>query len=90
MSDRHEAELARLQKIRDAGIWRFVLLRGVLLWGLGGGVLGLVGSLPVPGPRHIVVPLTIGMFALCGLIWGFALWFITMRLYVRYQKSIDS
>ncbi|MBD9470967.1 hypothetical protein [Pseudoxanthomonas sp. PXM01] len=77
---KREASLARWQKIRDQGPLRFILLRGVLGWGVPTALLWC-GLMTVFTEREFV-PLLIAAligFPVCGLIWGGAMWFIAER-----------
>ena len=77
---KREATLARWQKIRDQGPLRFILLRGVLGWGVPTALLwcGLMTVFTERAFLPLLVAALIG-FPVCGLIWGGAMWFIAER-----------
>ena len=86
MSDaKQEAALARWQKIREQGPLRFILLRGMLGWGLTTAVLWC-GLMRVFTEREFV-PLLIAAligFPVCGMVWGGAMWFFAEK---RRERS---
>ena len=75
--------LARWEKIKQGGIWRFVFLRGVLGWGLPMGIFGIifehVSRKEEAAPWYFVI----GICLLGGFFWGLAMWFVTIRIYSR-------
>jgi hypothetical protein len=83
--------LARWEKIKQGGIWRFVFMRGVLGWGLSCGVFASavdrMSSQPNSLPWYLFVPLVLGLFLIGGIVWGLVMWFITMWAYSRALKS---
>jgi len=82
--------LAHYEKLKQGGIWRFVVLHGVLGWGLSCGVvmsmLALVGALPLPDQRFVFLLVVIGAFMAGGFLWGLGIWFFTMRQYSRAKR----
>ena len=78
--------LARWEKIKQGGIWRFVLLRGVLGWGLTMGVIGVIFELVSRKAEAFPWYLILGVFLPAGFVWGLLTWFITMWIYSRAQK----
>ena len=77
--------LARWARIRRKGPLRFILLRGVLGWGL---VAALVYSLvmwAVAGANlRVLLPLSMVIFPIGGVLWGAAMWWFLER---RYQRE---
>jgi thiamine transporter ThiT len=73
---KREADLARWQKIRDQGPVRFILLRGMLGWGVTTGLLwcGLMTVFTEREFLPLLVAALIG-FPIAGLVWGGAMWF---------------
>ena len=73
---KREADLARWQKIRDQGPLRFILLRGLLGWGVTTGLLWC-GLMTVFTEREFLPLLTAALigFPIAGLVWGGAMWF---------------
>ena len=76
-------------RIRARGKWRFVLVRGVLLWGglmfLTMGVLipWLTHSAPEFTPRGFLVGAIV--FPLGGLAWGMLVWWLGERNFRNYE-----
>jgi len=76
-----ERRLARWERIRQSGMLRFTLTRG-LSFGI---LLGLTVYIfsDAPLPWYILFPL----FCLGGLLWGAAMWFVTMWQYNRARRQ---
>jgi hypothetical protein len=87
MSDIRQLRLARWGKIKQGGIWRFVLLRGVFGWGLAMGVIGIIFELVSRKEEALPWYLILGLFLAGGFVWGLAMWFVTMWSYSRALKS---
>jgi hypothetical protein len=79
--------LARWERIKQGGIWRFVFLRGVLGFGLFLGIIGIifeqVSRKEEAAPWYFIL----GLCLAAGFCWGFAMWFVTMRIYSRALKA---
>lgn len=52
MNDIRQIRLARWERIKKSRIWRFVLLRGVLGWGLSMGIVSIFLSMCLEKMRH--------------------------------------
>jgi hypothetical protein len=93
MSDIRQLRLARWERIKQCGFWRFILTRGIFGYGLPGGILfsvfDLCSSKPLPFPWYLSVPLILGLWLIGGLVFGVLMWFITMRSYSRALKAKD-
>jgi hypothetical protein len=83
---------SKWEATRSKGLLRFVLLSGVLGWGVS---VAIVYSLVMwavfphlqPGPllaRSLII------FPAAGVLWGLAVWFWTERQYVRFKKSTEA
>ena len=87
MSDKRQLRLARWERTKEGGILRFVLLRGVLGWGLAMGIIGIifehVSRMEEAFPWYFIL----GLFLVGGFLWGLATWFVSMRIYSRAPKS---
>ena len=79
--------LVRYEKLKQGGIWRFVFLRGVLGWGLGCGVIGVVFELVSRKAEAFPWYLILGLFLVGGFVWGLATWFVTMWSYSRALRA---
>jgi hypothetical protein len=79
--------LARWEKIKQGGIWRFMLLRGVLGWGFTCGIIGVVFELTSHKAEAFAWYLILGLFLVAGFVWGLGMWFVTMWSYSRALKS---
>lgn len=75
--------LARYEKLKQGGIWRFVFLHGVLGWGLTCGIIGVILELVSRKAEAIPWYLILGLFLAGGFLWGLATWFVTMWQYAR-------
>jgi hypothetical protein len=73
--------LARWEKIKQRGIWRFVFFRGVLGFGLSMGVVMFVTGRASDHPLPIALILLESLVA--GFLWGLFMWFVAMRQYSR-------
>ena len=87
MADTRQLRLARWERTKQGGIWRFILLSGVLGWGLPMGVFGLVFEHMSRKEEALPWYLMLGFCLACGFIWGLAMWFVMMRIYSRGLKS---
>ncbi|WP_334178462.1 hypothetical protein [Pseudoxanthomonas sp.] len=84
---KREAALARWQKIRELGPLRFIVLRGMLGWGLTTALLWC-GLMTVFTDREFVPLLTAALigFPICGLVWGGAMWFMAEKHRERSER----
>jgi len=87
MSDIRQLRLARWEKIKQCGFWRFVLFRGVLGWGLCTGVIGVIFELGSRKAEAFPWYLILGLFLVGGFVWGLAMWYVTMWSYSRALKG---
>jgi hypothetical protein len=78
----------RWEKTRTAGPIRFIMLYGVLGWGV---LTGLLFSMifPLYGPPNAtfgkVAALAIPAFAAGGLVWGAIMWIASERAYQKHR-----
>jgi hypothetical protein len=94
MSDIRQLRLARLKRIKQRGIWRFIWTRGILGWGLSCGILFTLfllfsSELPLPSPWYFSVPMILSLWMIGGVFFGLYMWFIAMLSYSRALKSKD-
>lgn len=87
MSDIRQLRLARWEKIKQGGIWRFVLLRGMIGWGLTCGLIMVFFELALRKAEAFPWYLLMGLFVIGGFVWGLAMWHVTMWSYSRAQKA---
>ncbi len=88
MSDaKQEAARARWQKIREQGPLRFIVVRGMLGWGLITAVLWC-GLMMVFTEREFLPLLTAALigFPIGGLVWGGAMWFMAEKHRERSER----
>ncbi len=88
MSDaKQEAALARWQKIREQGPLRFIVVRGMLGWGLITAVLWC-GLMMVFTEREFLPLLTAALigFPIGGLVWVGAMWFMAEKHRERSER----
>ena len=76
--------LARWQQIRAKGPLHFILLRGVLGWGVTTAILwcALMAVFTDKGRAQLLVVALIG-FPIGGVVWGAAMWYIAERKFAR-------
>jgi membrane protein implicated in regulation of membrane protease activity len=84
-------QFEKWEKRRAKGKWNFILVYGVLAWGVGTGAafslifplaMEAVGSRP---PFLPVFALSIVGFALGGVAWGYGMWTYLERVYRKTQ-----
>ena len=77
--------LARWARIRRKGPLRYILLRGVLGWGLATALVYSLVMWAVTGANlRILLPLAMVIFPIGGVLWGAAMWWFLER---RYQRE---
>ena len=81
----------RWPTIRARGMWRFVLLRGVALWGglMFLAMLAMTGlRLGLDHPRYpLLAAIALPLCAIGGLAWGLLTWFLNERLHRAIQQQ---
>ncbi|MEE9328784.1 MAG: hypothetical protein V3V30_01495 [Parvularculaceae bacterium] len=89
-------DLLKWGKIREQGWLKFVLLYGVLLWGMLSGLLyALITSFVLPkifggsfgASFSIMLPVSLGLFGIGGVFWGMALWAINQARWKKYSAK---
>jgi hypothetical protein len=81
--------LARWQTTRQRGIVRYVIVNGILVWGLITGTLsGLVRWKFFGDPLQIALPLCLLLFSIAGICVGWASWRRMEKLYFA-SKAIN-
>ncbi|EQD40133.1 conserved hypothetical protein, membrane, partial [mine drainage metagenome] len=79
-----EKDRAKWERVRAKGKRRFVLMRGVLMWGLGTAILSSV-LLEIEGVQSFHLwpglPGVVLMFLFGGYFWGSWMWNAMERLY---------
>ena len=86
--------MAKWEKTRAKGSYRFILIFGVLIWGVSTGVLYAAmvayaerGETGVPFWRLLWPGLA--LFPAGGIAWGAAMWFLNERAYKK-QKAAEN
>lgn len=79
--------LARWEKIKEGGVCRFVLLRGVLGFGLPMGIIGIIFEHLTWGKQALPWYLVVALCLIVGSGWGLAMWFACMRINSRTPKA---
>jgi len=69
------------ENIKRRGFWRFVLLRGVLGWGIPMSIFGI--TFEHAWKKKEQIWLIFGICLICGFAWGFWMWAGMNRLYRR-------
>jgi hypothetical protein len=82
-----EARWQRWEETKQRGLLRFVLVAGMLAWGV---MVGTIYSLAMHFLRPAfplgMLPFCIAWFAFGGILWALAVWFYTDWKYARYLK----
>jgi len=87
MSDIRQLRLARWERIKQRGIWHFVFVRGVLGWGLPMSLVGIIFDHVSRKEEALPWYFILGICLVGGVLWGFAMWFVTMQIYARALNS---
>jgi hypothetical protein len=91
VSNIHELRLARWERIRQRGLWRFALVRGVLFYGgflwLGFSVIAWSRYSFTAWIHFVVIMAPLAMLA--GLGYGVTMYFVTIRIYRRYKGGLS-
>ncbi len=81
-------QFAKWARTRGHGLLRFVLVQGMLLWGVGTAILfSLFESLVCGYKMSDCLSVSIVIFPLGGVAWGVAMWFVMES---KYKKQIAS
>jgi hypothetical protein len=89
---RKEAELrdwSRWEKMRKKGFLRFVLVNGVLYWGVLTGLFFAIAMSAIDSQRDPFLRtlcLSLVAFPIGGVFWGLFVWFWTERKYLRSHR----
>ena len=79
-------KLEKWEKLRAKGKWNYILIYGVLGWGVSTGVLfSLIFPLVMGGkvPFLPVFALSIVLFPLGGIAWGYCMWILSEKAYAK-------
>jgi uncharacterized membrane-anchored protein len=85
----NEKQRAKWERTRVKGIWRFVLLYGVLFWGGLMIIVASVYSMIVGAFVYNNLRFTVPVFLVCGFVFGLALWAVGEYMY-RKSSGNDS
>lgn len=81
---RKEEQRAQWAITRQKGKARFILLRGVLGWGLTTAILySLVLWLVLDTDIKMLLPISLVIFPMGGLLWGWSMWHFHERLFKK-------
>lgn len=86
-----QEQLDKWVATRDKGPVRFILIYGVLGWGLTTALLFSVISSFI-GPRTFseILGLAMIIFPLGGVAWGWMMWWLSERNWRRYQAEMET
>ncbi|MEO5963406.1 MAG: hypothetical protein ABIO75_05400 [Thermomonas sp.] len=98
MIDYGKPTISRIAKrwpaIRAKGMARFVLVRGLLVWGGLMFVLSVAMTWVRFGPQHprfgLLLGVAAGLCAVGGLVWGLLTWTISERIFRNINPNRDS
>jgi hypothetical protein len=83
-------KLEEWEKIRTKGKWHYILTYGVLLWGVSTAILFSLLTTFVMGEQAsflITLPLSIVLFPLGGIAWGYFMWIFSEKAYKKSKIS---
>jgi hypothetical protein len=86
-------KLEKWEKLRAKGKWNYILLYGVLGWGVSTGILfSLIFPLGMAAtgssaPFLPVFALSIVLFPLGGVAWGYSMWISQEKVYWEMKAS---
>jgi hypothetical protein len=83
-----DAQAARWESVRRRGRRRFILVEGVLIWGVSGGVLTAIVThlLGSPGPLWGGLAINLVLFPLGGIGFGKKMWTHGERRYAAWRR----
>jgi hypothetical protein len=85
-----KTKLEKWEKLRAKGKWNFILIYGVLLWGVSTAVL-FSFILPLAtgdkGSFLHVFALSIVLFPVGGIAWGYFMWIFSEKAYEKAKIS---
>ncbi len=78
----------RLNNIITKGKWHYILVHGVLLWGVSTAILFSIiwHFIGLSGFNTIILP-SLLLFPLGGVLWGLIMWFIIKREHSNTLKT---
>lgn len=80
--------LAKWERLREKGKWNYILKFGVIGWGITSAVVfALVFSLLTHVSFWTVLPISLVLFPLGGIGWGYYMWSLSEK---AYRKAITS
>jgi uncharacterized membrane protein len=86
-------KLEKWEKLRAKGKWNYILIYGVLLWGASTAILfSLIFPLAMGGKVTFlpVFALSIVLFPLGGIAWGYFMWTFIEKAYEKLKISEQS
>ena len=84
-------QFKKLEAIHRKGFARFVLVRGVLGWGIGTALLfSLIMWIFTDSDIRRLLPLSLIIFPIGGIVWGATMWLVVDRKYKRQLRQGDS
>ncbi|MGL4576318.1 MAG: hypothetical protein ACRCV9_16160 [Burkholderiaceae bacterium] len=79
-------KLRKWEQLRSKGAARYILVYGVLFWGLGTAVLfsALMVALGTPAK---IIPIALVTFPVFGVVWGAAMWKFSEAAYAKAKAG---
>lgn len=80
------------EQTRTQGPWRFILLHGVLVWGLRSALLFAVvwilfsGEVPQGVPKVVILAVSMTLFPVGGVVLGQILWWASEKSYQAWPQ----
>jgi hypothetical protein len=87
LSDARQLNLAKLERIKQGGFWRFVLLRGVLAWGLPMGVVFIIFEHVSRKEEAFAWYFILTLCLAGGFVCGVATWCVFLWICSRAPKA---
>ncbi len=89
----HSKYTANWGELRTQGMGSYILTQGVLRWGVSTGVLFAI-MFPFTASFKVtfldILPLSLLLFALGGIAWGYAMWVMNERSYRQSREDEPS
>lgn len=86
MKDKFE----KWQKIREKGKWNYIIIYGVLLWGISTAILfSIIFPLIKGETSWLIFPLSLVIFPIGGMGWGCSMWLYMENAYKK-SKTLSS
>ena len=84
----NSAQLNKLEKVISKGKWHYIIIHGVIGWGVTTAVLfSLLQSFTGETSFTEAIGLSLIMFPVGGIAWGFFMWFYYNKQYNKLKNN---